>query len=222
VVAVGRCHIPAPALGLQIALAHQAAYLLVVDDDAALTKRGADAPVAVGLELVADRLHPGDELRLTDRHGRCVIEGRSGQSHQSTSLRDGEPTGPAMTDIVPLLPPWCAFSGVRPSGRRTPQRRRDPRTYQGAARHNSADNVSSASASKPSTSLMLKTKSYEPQNQGKQLFSPGILWSGLSLNRSGWEVHALQINAYGVRPLRVLSLLAKLFASTKSRRWARS
>ena len=42
------------------------------------------------------------------------------------------------------------------------------------------------------------------------LFSPGICWSGLSLNRCGCEVQALQMNSYGVRPLRVLSLLAKL------------
>jgi transposase len=27
------------------------------------------------------------------------------------------------------------------------------------------------------------------------MFSPGLLWSGLSLNRFGWEVHALEMNS---------------------------
>ena len=30
---------------------------------------------------------------------------------------------------------------------------------------------------------------------GFALFSPGLSWSGLRLNRSGWEVHALQMNS---------------------------
>src|SRR3984957_3860337 len=50
---------------------------------------------------------------------------------------------------------------------------------------------------------------------GASLFSLGIWWSGLILNRCGCEVQALQTNSYGVRPLGVLSRLAKLWASTK-------
>jgi hypothetical protein len=42
------------------------------------------------------------------------------------------------------------------------------------------------------------------------LFSPGVFWSGLIVNLCGCEVQALQMNWYGVRPLRVLSRLAKL------------
>ena len=42
------------------------------------------------------------------------------------------------------------------------------------------------------------------------MFSPGIFWSGLIVNLFGSEVQALQMNSYGVRPLRVLSRLAKL------------
>ena len=42
------------------------------------------------------------------------------------------------------------------------------------------------------------------------MFSPGICWSGLILNLCGSEVQALQMNSYGVRPLRVLRRLAKL------------
>ena len=56
-----------------------------------MAKGGADTPVAVGLELVADRLHPGDDRGLVGRVGRRVIEGRSGQPHQQTSLCDGDP-----------------------------------------------------------------------------------------------------------------------------------
>ena len=42
------------------------------------------------------------------------------------------------------------------------------------------------------------------------MFSPGICWTGLILNLCGSEVQALQMNSYGVRPLRVLRRLAKL------------
>ena len=38
----------------------------------------------------------------------------------------------------------------------------------------------------------------------------------------GSFVQSLQMNSYGVRPLRVLSRRAKLYAVTKSARWARS
>ena len=43
-----------------------------------------------------------------------------------------------------------------------------------------------------------------------QVLSPGVCWSGLTLNLSGCEVQALQTNSYGVKPLRVLRRLAKL------------
>ncbi len=42
------------------------------------------------------------------------------------------------------------------------------------------------------------------------LFSPGIWWSGLRVNRSGSFVQVLQMNSKGVRPLSVLRRLAKL------------
>jgi hypothetical protein len=48
------------------------------------------------------------------------------------------------------------------------------------------------------------------------VFSPGICWSGLILNLYGWEVQALQMNSYGVRPLRVFSRLAKEIAQVGS------
>lgn len=54
------------------------------------------------------------------------------------------------------------------------------------------------------------------------LFSPGIWWLGLRMNLSGSAVWILQMYLQGVRPLRVLSLRAKLQAAMKSARCVRS
>jgi hypothetical protein len=43
-------------------LAHQAANLLRIDDDALLSESSAHAAIAVGLEYFADGLDPGDDL----------------------------------------------------------------------------------------------------------------------------------------------------------------
>src|SRR5271163_1047685 len=103
VIAVGRGHVATPALGLQVIFAHQSAELFMVDDDALMAKLGADSPIAVSLELVADRLHATDDLGIIERRGRHIVEGGSGQTHQPASLRDGETIGPAMTDVISLL-----------------------------------------------------------------------------------------------------------------------
>ncbi len=42
------------------------------------------------------------------------------------------------------------------------------------------------------------------------MFSPGIWWIGLTMNRSGSEVQIFAMYSYGVRPLSVLSRRAKL------------
>ena len=49
-----------------------------------------------------------------------------------------------------------------------------------------------------------------PYSPDLNLFSPGIWWSGLSVNRFGSDVQVLQMASYGVRPLRVFSLRPKL------------
>jgi len=64
VVAVGGGDEAAPALRLQAALAHDAADLLGVDDQPAVTELGSDAPVAVGRESLTDRLDLRDDCRL--------------------------------------------------------------------------------------------------------------------------------------------------------------
>src|SRR6185312_2533861 len=44
-----------------------------------------------------------DELDIIQMRGHYIVEGGSGQTHQPTSLRDGETAGPATTDVVSLL-----------------------------------------------------------------------------------------------------------------------
>lgn len=36
------------------------------------------------------------------------------------------------------------------------------------------------------------------------VFGPGIFWSGLNFNRSGWDVQPLQMRSEGVRPFSLL------------------
>src|SRR5215207_8698671 len=108
-IAVRRSYVTASALWLQVMLPHQPANLLMVDYDALVTKLGAQAPVSVCLELVADRLHAADNLGIFERCGRRVVEGGTRQSHQPTSLRDGKSVGPAMTDVVRFSAAVCLF-----------------------------------------------------------------------------------------------------------------
>src|SRR5215207_7278346 len=69
---------------------------------ALVAQLGGDAPIAIRLELRADRLDPGEDLGVTIRSGR-VVEGRSRDAHQPASSSDGETTGPAITDVGALL-----------------------------------------------------------------------------------------------------------------------
>ena len=60
-IAVGGGDEAPAALRLQAMLAHQPADLLGVDDDALMAQLGADPPIAIALELVADRRDPRDD-----------------------------------------------------------------------------------------------------------------------------------------------------------------
>ncbi|TFW51367.1 hypothetical protein CT676_43415 [Bradyrhizobium sp. MOS001] len=74
-------------------LTHQAADLLVINDQALLAKRSLDATPAIVLELVADS---GDRLNdrgIIGRLLRAVILSRARNPHQPTSFRDGEASG---------------------------------------------------------------------------------------------------------------------------------
>ena len=101
--AVGRGDKASAPSGLQVVFTHQPTYLLAVDDDPLLPQGSAYAAVPVRLELVADRLHATDDLRLVHRDARRVVEGRAWETHQAASLGDGQSTGPATTDVRALL-----------------------------------------------------------------------------------------------------------------------
>ena len=58
--------------------------------------------IAISLKLFADRRDAGDDLGVGLGRRRIVVGGAR-QAHQTTSSRDGEPTGPAITDVVALL-----------------------------------------------------------------------------------------------------------------------
>lgn len=66
-VAVGRCHEPLAALGLQVVLAHETADLLGIDDYAAMAQFGANPAIAIGFELIADRSHGRDKRSVVSR-----------------------------------------------------------------------------------------------------------------------------------------------------------
>src|SRR4051812_41388015 len=98
-VAVGGCDEASAVPRLKLVLAHQAADLLAVDDDALVAERGADAAIAVALELVADGCHAADELRVVDPLDGRVVEGGARQAHQLAPSPDRETSGPATTDV---------------------------------------------------------------------------------------------------------------------------
>ena len=61
--------------------AHEPADLLGVHDHAAMAEFGANAPVAIGFELVANRFHLGNDSRVARASVGRVIEGRAGDPH---------------------------------------------------------------------------------------------------------------------------------------------
>ena len=74
-VAVGGHDEAALAARSEVVLAHQAADLLGVDDIAAVAQLGVDPAVAIGFELIADRLHLCDDLGVRSFGGGFCIVG---------------------------------------------------------------------------------------------------------------------------------------------------
>src|SRR5271170_7789597 len=68
VIAIRRYGIAPMMLGLQAMLSHQAAELLAVHDDALVAKGCPYTPVAIALELVADRMDPDEEVARCGRN----------------------------------------------------------------------------------------------------------------------------------------------------------
>src|SRR5512144_3312303 len=94
---------PPAALRLQIMFTHDTANFLSVDDHPLMPQLGTDAPIAVALELLADREDARDDLGIVGLLCRDVVERRAWQTHQTASFADGKATGPVMTDVVALL-----------------------------------------------------------------------------------------------------------------------
>src|SRR6516164_11595742 len=68
-----------------------------------MAKLCANAAIAIGLKLIADRGHSGDDRGVVSFHRRRVIKGRAWQPHQTASFGDGDAVGPATTDAIALL-----------------------------------------------------------------------------------------------------------------------
>src|SRR5512147_1982357 len=102
-IAVGGHDEPSAALRLQVMLAHDAADLFGVDDDPLMPQLGADPPIAVAFELLADRRDPRDDLGVVGLLCRGIVEGGAWQTHQTASVADGETSGPLITDVLALL-----------------------------------------------------------------------------------------------------------------------
>jgi hypothetical protein len=71
---------PAP-LWIQRVLAHEAANLLGVRDDAPMAQFGTKTPVAIGLELVANRFHLRNDNRVAYAGSRRVVERGAADPH---------------------------------------------------------------------------------------------------------------------------------------------
>src|SRR5215210_2540583 len=61
-------------------LAHQPSHLLAVHEVALVAQLGGDAPITVGLELLADRLDKGEALDISI-WGRSAVIGRPSDAH---------------------------------------------------------------------------------------------------------------------------------------------
>ena len=108
-VAVRRHHEATPPLGLQIVLAHQATELFAVHHHALMAQRRPDPAIAIALELVADRVDPGQQVLSIQRRGCGVVKGRAGQFHQLAPPGDGKAGGPVTTEAVALLGRGACF-----------------------------------------------------------------------------------------------------------------
>src|SRR6478752_10195951 len=85
-------------------LPHQPHDLLVIDVAAGGAQLGSHAPIAVRRPFGTDLFDAFDELCLLYGHAcRLVVVGRSREAHQPASFGNRETTGPAMTDVLPLV-----------------------------------------------------------------------------------------------------------------------
>ena len=74
-IAVSRGHEPPAGLGLHVVLAHQATDFLGVHHQPSMAQLGANAAIAIGLELIADRRHSRDHLPIIGLHRWGIVIG---------------------------------------------------------------------------------------------------------------------------------------------------
>src|SRR4051794_24288098 len=108
-VAVRRDNVAAPPLGLKIIVAHESTQLLVVHHHTLMTQRRPDPPVAVALELVANRANPGEEFVFPKANGRLVVERGSREAHQLAPSSNGDGAGPVTTEVIALFGRGACF-----------------------------------------------------------------------------------------------------------------
>jgi hypothetical protein len=77
VFAVGRHHLAATLLGLQVMLSHQTPQPLAVHHHALVTQSRTHPLVAIALELVTDYLRPNENLTGSHGHGRRIMKRRA-------------------------------------------------------------------------------------------------------------------------------------------------
>ena len=61
------------------------------------------ASMAIGLELIRDRLHGGENVGVVGLRRRRRVEGGVSRLHQPASFGDGEVGGPTITDAGELF-----------------------------------------------------------------------------------------------------------------------
>src|SRR6516225_8350501 len=67
-----------------------------------MAKFGANTPIAIGFEHVANRFHLCNDSRIVRACIAHIVVARASDPHQSASFCDGDTVGPAMTDVVAL------------------------------------------------------------------------------------------------------------------------
>src|ERR1700675_2027694 len=81
VIAIRRRNKPPPLLWIERMLAHQPTHLLGVHNRATMAEFGVNTPVAIGLELVANRFHLRDDDLVTRTSVGGVVESRAADPH---------------------------------------------------------------------------------------------------------------------------------------------
>ena len=108
-VAVRRHDVSPSLFWLQTVFPHQATELLAIHHNALVAQCCSNPPVAVSLELVADRASL-DEKSVVKQHGWLrVVEGGSREPHQLAPPADGGARGPVTTEVLALFGRGACF-----------------------------------------------------------------------------------------------------------------